>query len=112
MSILDILHSHVSANGDRCVDAVDEGWKKSLPSIHEFLTVTFFNGKDRTPGKLQITTELGMWRLSIIDNAMKAMLSVEAKDLKSGLAALEIKASSQNAEWHRWGKAKAARGGK
>lgn len=107
MSILDILHSHVSANGNLVVDAVDLEWEKDLPSIHEFLTVTFFNGKDRTPGKLQITTELGMWKLSIIDNAMKAMLSVESKTLRDGLVALEEKASSQNAEWHRWGKAKA-----
>lgn len=104
MSFLDTLYNRSMLNGCQLPDPCDEEWRKSFPSIHEFVTVSLFNGKERQPGKLQITSDLGKFKISIIDNACKAMLSVESDTIVLGLTALEHKASQIDAEWHRWGK--------
>ena len=104
MSFLDTLYNRSMLNGCQLDDACDDEWKKEFPSIHEFLTITLFNGKERQPGKLQITSELGKFKVSLIDNALKAMLSVEATTIVMGLTALEHMAGQSNSQWHRWGK--------
>ena len=112
MSFLETLYSRSLENGNKQDDASDDEWKKVFPSIHEFLTVTEYDGKPRQPGKLQISTERGLFKISIIDNALKAMMSVESISIVLGLTALEHKAGKPDAEWHRWGKVRGARAGK
>ena len=104
MSFLDTLHNRSMLNGSHQPDPVDEEWKETFPSIHEFVTVSVFNGKNRQPGKLQITAAAGKFKISVIDNALKAMLSVESDSIVLGLTALEHKASQVDADWHSWGK--------
>ena len=112
MSFLDELYRRSLDNGNEHVAAMDAEWKEAFPSIHEFLAVTEYDGKPRQPGKLQITSERGLFKVSIIDNGMKAMMSVESISIVLGLTALEHKAGKPDAEWHRWGKVRGARSGK
>lgn len=109
MSLMESLYNRSFENGNTPDDAVDHEWLLEYPNLHEFLTCTRYNAKDRVPGKVQITSELGLFRVSIIDNAKKAMMSAEADTIGNAVAALEVKAGNPDAEWHRWGKARGAR---
>ncbi len=105
MSFLESLYNRSVENGNGDESADDAEWKKEFPSIHEFITSTSFKGKVRQPGKLQITSDATTFRVSIIDNTQKAMLSAIGKTVMLALIALEHKSSMPQSEWHRWGKA-------
>lgn len=104
MSLLDNLYDQAAGNGTGSQDALCVRWKEEFPTIHEFITATQFKGKDRQPGKLQLTSDLGVFRASLIENQLKAMLTITSPDLDVAIRELNQKAIDPDVEWHRWGK--------
>jgi len=112
MGILQKLYQRTVEAATEQPEAVDPEFQAEYPSIWEFISVVELDHVARQPGKLQITTEDGKIKVTLVDQQLKALVSHTGDSFSTTMAAFEHQLSNGNVEWYFWDKKRPTRGGR
>lgn len=77
--------------------------RETCPRVHDFVRYPVWKGHSRTPGKVSVSTDNGLWLVSLTDVDHSRSVSVTGSDFVQGLATLDQLISSKQLHWRYWG---------
>lgn len=81
-------------------DAAQDDWLESVaPTLHQFLILRGWGGKQRKPGTIRIFAEEGRWKACLNDNEGNRYAFVSGDTLQGLLGAVEKGLAGKGLDW-------------
>lgn len=110
MDLFDTIYNHNVENGSGPNVLLDSGFRKQFPQLHDFIVKTSHNGFKREHGRVTLTAENGLFKISLADPTGKCSFSITAETIEQGLQSMENHAANSAVHWYYWpSRAKSAR---
>lgn len=78
--------------------------REHSPLLHDLCRFDRYEGKSRSPCKLTVSTDNGLWVVSLTDPDPQRSFGCTGPDFVGGLESLEQMITTGQAHWRYWGK--------